>query len=172
MCPPPSHAESAFSASETIPPKDITSLIPTDPISRAAYDHAVQELHPSILNHSLRTYIHALQISTQESSSYSEDPHFQTLIFIACIFHDIGTSETYNTGPTRFEIEGADAAVKFMANYGDEFSEAEKHDVWTAIAIHDTPQIAERISPLARLVRLGVLIDFKREDALRMVEGG
>ncbi|KXT11394.1 hypothetical protein AC579_220 [Pseudocercospora musae] len=166
MCSPSSHPERS---SNTFPPQDIISLIPAEPMYQAAYQHAVQELHPSILKHSLRTYLYASKVASQESLPHSRDAHLRTLLFIVCIFHDIGTSETYNTGPVRFEIEGADAAVKFLIQYPEEFSEADKQDVWTAIAVHDAPQIAERISPLARLVRLGVLIDFKRGDGLEMV---
>jgi hypothetical protein len=80
----------------------------------------------------------------------------------------MGTSSTYDTGPTRFEIEGADAAVKFLSQYPS-VTEAERQEVWTAIAIHTSPQIAERIGVLPRLVRMGVLIDFKRPAVLSLV---
>lgn len=56
--------------------------------------------------------------------------------------------------------------MKFLSQHG--ISKEDCHEGWIAIAIHDTPQIAERITPLARLVRLGVAIDFKR-PALAMV---
>ncbi|EGP91679.1 unnamed protein product [Zymoseptoria tritici ST99CH_3D1] len=140
----------------------------SNPISQAAYAHAAAELHPSILAHSLRVHLHATQISKQEDLNWHTDSKQSTLLFVACIFHDLGTSSTYDTGPTRFEIEGADAAVNFLKQYPT-ITEAERHEVWTAIAIHDTPQIAERISVLPRLVRLGVTIDFKRPAALAMV---
>lgn len=147
----------------------IPSIVPADPISQAAYTHAAAEVHQAILSHSTRVYLHAAQVSKQEDLSWHKEPKLSSLLFVACIFHDIGTSSTYNTGPTRFEIEGADAAVRFLKQYPS-ITESERHEVWTAIAIHDTPQIAERIGVLPRLVRLGVTIDFKRPTALSMVD--
>ncbi|KAF2829368.1 hypothetical protein CC86DRAFT_262801, partial [Ophiobolus disseminans] len=82
------------------------------------------------------------------------------LLFTACLFHDIGTTDTYD-GPLRFEIHGADAAVTFLTQHAD-ISATDKHSVWTAIACHTSPQIAEHIGELSRLVRLAVLTDFGR----------
>lgn len=144
------------------------TTVPSDSISQAAYAHAFAELQQPILAHSIRVYLHAAQISRQENLAWHTNPTLSALLFVACVFHDIGTSPTYNTGPIRFEIEGADAALQFLERYPS-ITESERHDVWTAIAIHDTPQIAERIGVLPRLVRLGVAIDFKLPAALSMV---
>jgi hypothetical protein len=72
----------------------------------------------------------------------------------------MGTSQLYDTGPTRFEIEGADAAKIFLSRFPNEVSQEWTQHVWTAIAVHTSPQIAERIHPLARLLRLAVRVDF------------
>ncbi|KAF1846660.1 uncharacterized protein K460DRAFT_268217, partial [Cucurbitaria berberidis CBS 394.84] len=85
------------------------------------------------------------------------------LLFTACLFHDIGTTNTYDTGPQRFEVEGADAAVKHLSKFG--IGREDRHDVWTAIAIHTSPDIAERIGELSRLVRIAVITDFGRSTA-------
>ncbi|KAK4497836.1 hypothetical protein PRZ48_010490 [Zasmidium cellare] len=167
MCPPPNPSTLPQSTTPTNP-TSIPSCVPTDPISQAAYTHAANKLHPLILSHSLRVYLHALELSQQESTPW-HDPAHLPLLFTAALFHDIGTTDLYNTGPTRFEIEGADAAVRFLKQYA--VLEKDAHEVWIAIALHDTPQIAERISPLSRLIRLGVTIDFKRPSALAMVSG-
>lgn len=37
-----------------------------------------------------------------------------------------------------------------------------RHKVWTAIALHTSAGIAERIDPLTRLVRFGVKLDFSK----------
>lgn len=65
---------------------------------------------------------------------------------------------TENEGPQRFEVCGADAAAKHLREF--EVNEADIQEVWTAIALHTSSGIAERITPLARFVRLAVLIDF------------
>jgi hypothetical protein len=95
-------------------------------------------------------------------SKYFTDVHHRDLLFTACLFHDIGTAQKYD-GSQRFEVEGADAAVKFLFTHG--IGAAEAHDVWTAIACHTSPGIAERIGELSRLVRVAVITDFGRKSA-------
>lgn len=98
-------------------------------------------------------------LAAHSNSPYMLSAHSHSLLFVACLFHDIGTTSTYD-GPARFEVEGADAAVSFLSKFDVEGRD--KHDVWTAIAVHTSPQIAERIGELARLVRLAVVTDFGR----------
>ncbi|KAH6997453.1 hypothetical protein EDB80DRAFT_781247 [Ilyonectria destructans] len=47
--------------------------------------------------------------------------------------------------------------------------ESESHQVWIAVALHTSPGIAERIYPLSRMVRYGVMLDFSA--ATRVVMG-
>lgn len=47
--------------------------------------------------------------------------------------------------------------------------ESESHQVWIAVALHTSPGIAERIYPLSRMVRYGVMMDFSA--ATRVVMG-
>lgn len=137
------------------------SVVPETQISRSAYAHASSLLAPSILNHSIRVYLYATVLAKHTNSTYISDALKHDLLFIACLFHDIGTTATYD-GPVRFEVEGADASVQHLAQFGA--SEQDKHDVWTAIAIHTSPQIAERIGELSKLVRLAVITDFGRKS--------
>lgn len=168
MCPPAASPHSddqpTNDASNSQP---VPTCIPHDALSQAAYRHAASLLHPLILAHSIRVFLYARQLSEQESSTWHQEPRLP-LLLVACIFHDIGTTDRYNSGPTRFEIEGADAAVKFLQQYG--VSDQDKHDVWMAIALHDTPQIAERIFELVRLVRVAVMADFKRASAVALFD--
>jgi HD superfamily phosphohydrolase YqeK len=157
MCPP---ASLSTSTSVSAPNPPIASkIVPKNEICEEAYAHASSLLHPSILNHSIRVYSYATVLASHSNSPYMLSAHKHALLFVACLFHDIGTTSTYD-GPARFEVEGADAAVQFLSRFGAE--EKDKHDVWTAIAVHTTPQIAERIGELAQLVRLAVITDFGR----------
>jgi HD superfamily phosphohydrolase YqeK len=160
MCP-PSDLASTHSTS-SLPLSKIDSVIPPTPIAQSGYKHAAGLLAPAILNHSIRVYLYAKALAEHTSSRYSTDPSQHDLLFTACLFHDIGTTSTYD-GPQRFEVEGADAAVKHLSQFG--ISEQDKHDVWTAIAIHTSPGIAERIGELSRLVRIAVVTDFGRKSA-------
>jgi hypothetical protein len=98
---------------------------------------------------------------------YAEPPP-ANLIFIASMLHDIGVSSEHN-GEQRFEVEGADAAVKLMQAY--DANKENMSEVWEAIALHTSPGIAERISPLALCVRIGVKIDFARESRYEEKQG-
>lgn len=63
-----------------------------------------------------------------------------------------------NDGSQRFEVCGADAAAEHLWKF--DINNADVQEVWTAIALHTSPGIAERITPLARFLRLAVLMDF------------
>jgi hypothetical protein len=104
--------------------------------------------------------MYATALAKHTTSTYSLSPARHDLLFTACLFHDIGTTDTYD-GPLRFEVEGADAAVKHLSQFG--VGEQDKHNVWTAIAIHTSPHIAEHIDELSKLVRLAVVTDFGRK---------
>jgi len=134
---------------------NIMDVIHNNPICKAAYELAKANLSEPIFNHSVRVYLYARTLSPVESTN----------LFVACILHDIGCSEDLCNGhhsehndAQRFEVEGADAAVQFLR--GHSVSETDCQDVWIAIALHTTPGIAERITPLANIVRQAVLIDF------------
>jgi hypothetical protein len=162
MCLPSSVALSSQRPSDLTKPATIPDFVPSESISQSAYANAAEILHPAILNHTLRVYIYAKAIAGREKSSWAE-PERLHLLFTACIYHDMGTVLGAES-ESRFEIEGADAAAAFLRK--NSVAESDIHEVWTAIAIHSTPQIAERISPFSRLVRLGVIVDFKRPAAM------
>ena len=67
-----------------------------------------------------------------------------------------------NDGPQPFEVCGADAAAEYLRKF--KVNDADIQEVWTAIVLHTSPGIAERIAPLARFVRLAVLTDFNELD--------
>ncbi|KAJ9606282.1 hypothetical protein H2200_009243 [Cladophialophora chaetospira] len=133
----------------------LRALVPQSALCGAAFDLVISAGLPlSILHHSFRVYLFAKWLAAKEKSEWADSG----LLFVSCITHDIGTSVKHD-GPQRFEVEGADAAAELVKSHGH--SEVDAHQVWTAIALHTSPGIAERITDLARLVRLGVMIDFR-----------
>ena len=150
--------------------------VPESRLSQAAFHHATEALPGPILNHSIRVFCYAKRLAAKEQSSHASKD--VDVLFVACIFHDFGATETHNHSE-RFEVCGADAAVRFLKEYLQAEAEhksgrneappsqepvsldvGQVWDVWTAIALHTSPGIAERIHPLARLVRLAVKLDF------------
>jgi len=173
MCPPTllSTLEEPSPQDPTNPPRETADIlpacIPRDGLCISAYNLARANLPLAILNHSLRVYVYATKLAQHQGSiyvyenNYTSDKHF--LLTVACILHDVGCAARFD-GPQRFEVEGADAAKAHVLSF--ERSEQEAHDVWVAIACHTSPHIAEKISPLAYLVRVAVLFDFRETGRL------
>lgn len=165
-----------MSTTHESPQDDIPPYIPSDPFSQTVYRHARQTLDPTILAHSLRVYIYSLAFSEKDLSSLpnfqptagpdifsptNEQPINESLLFVASMFHDAGTCSIHDHSQ-RFEICGADAAVSFMASHG-ETDLADQRSVWEAIALHTSPGIAERMSLMTRVMRMGPKTDFGSE---------
>lgn len=136
----------------------LPDIVLSSEVCRAAYNLAAQSLRRPIFNHSLRVFAHALRLAAGESAE-SIIPEKIHILFTACVLHDLGTSTSYD-GHQRFEVEGADGAANFLTSFHVDANDV--REVWMAIALHTSPHIAERISPLSRYVRLAVLVDFGR----------
>jgi hypothetical protein len=120
---------------------------------KAAHETMRRALHPSIFNHTMRVLHLARHVSTD-----STVPDRQALA-VAVLFHDSGTAQE-NNGEQRFEVEGADAAARFLEQW--DWPPQRVRPVWEAIALHTSPGIAERFGPLAEVVRTTVLVDLGR----------
>lgn len=140
---------------------DISEFVPPGKLSVTAWSEYASRLPPTIRDHSLRVYIIARSLQVRMKHCDPPSQHEISLLFVACMFHDFGTIS--NTSPTtRFEIEGADAAVHFLSLH-PEVSDKKSNEVWLAIALHTTPQTPERMGGIISLVRQAVMIDFKSE---------
>ena len=114
-----------------------------------------QVVEPAIAHHSARVFRYAQAVGRAEGGE--ENQLEDGTLFLACLLHDVGAT-LLGEGPQRFEVEGADRAAAFAASYG--YTTEQGRRVWEAVALHTSPHIAERIHPLARWVRRGVLSDF------------
>lgn len=79
------------------------------------------------------------------------------LLYIGCMFHDMGLTHENCSCDKRFEVDGANAAREFMQQYGVSAGDMDK--VWTATALHTTPGIPEFMDPVIALVTAGVEMD-------------
>lgn len=113
----------------------------------------------ALFNHSVRVFIYA----RAAAAAAAEEEIDLEALFVASLFHDIGATPAHD-GSQRFEVEGADAAVRFLRRFG--WTKARKDAVWEAIALHTSPGIAERRGPITRYTRLGVRIDFGAADTV------
>lgn len=127
--------------------------LPASPLVGDAADHIRAVVHPEIYRHSIRTYLLGLEAAHRDGVTDIDEES----LCLAALFHDSGTAPVYN-GPARFEIEGADAAARFLRAYG--WAPAKVDPIWEAIALHTTPEIPERRGMIARYVRMGVQVEF------------
>jgi hypothetical protein len=111
-------------------------------------------LHPSIFNHTMRVRHLAAHLALGQQVD-------DAALAVAAIFHDAGTADE-NDGEQRFEIEGADAAARFLEPWG--WAPERIRLVWEAISLHTSAGIAERFGPVAQIVRAAVLVDLGRTE--------
>ncbi|HEY1968989.1 MAG TPA: HD domain-containing protein [Pseudonocardia sp.] len=124
-----------------------------DTAAAAEATRFVQETtSPLIYHHSRRIFffgeIHAHLLGVKPDSE---------LLYLAAMFHDTGLLKPFSDVPQRFEVDGADHARKFLLERG--FAPAAADTVWTAIALHTTPGIPDRMGPEIATTYLGVLTE-------------
>lgn len=126
--------------------------IPRTAAVAEATRHIQETTGPLIYHHSRRVFlfglIHARRLGVEP------DPE---LLYLAAMFHDAGLVTPYSDLQQRFEVDGADHARRFLLDRG--FPAAAAETVWTAIALHTTPGIPDRMGPEIATTYLGVLTD-------------
>jgi hypothetical protein len=78
-------------------------------------------------------------------------------LYVGAMFHDIGLTDGFRDSMLRFEVDGANAAEKFLRDRG--FDDAAVRKVWLSIALHTTPGVPEFLDPEIALVTAGVETD-------------
>ncbi|WP_410812171.1 HD domain-containing protein [Micromonospora sp. 067-2] len=134
-------------------PEVIAGLeIPETAAVAEATRHIRETTTPLIYHHSRRVFffglIHAHKLGVEP------DPE---LLYLAAMFHDTGLLTPFSDVEQRFEVDGAEHARTFLLDRG--FSTAAADTVWTAIALHTTPGIPDRMAPEIATTYLGVLTD-------------
>jgi hypothetical protein len=104
-----------------------------------------------LLNHVHRTWWFAEFIGKKREMNYDSE-----LVYVASLLHDLGLSKEY-AADKRFEVDGADAASRFLHAHG--YPKAKAGIVWDAIALHATADIADRREPEVALVHFGAHVD-------------
>src|SRR3954471_14735662 len=141
-------AESAGVMSEIIAGVEVPKTAAVAEATRLVQDTT----SPLIYHHSRRVFffgqIHAPLLGVKP------DPE---LAYLAAMFHDTGLATPFSDAEQRFEVDGADHGRKFLLERG--FSTAAAETVWTAIALHTTPGIPDRMGPEIATTYLRVMTD-------------
>jgi hypothetical protein len=104
-----------------------------------------------LLNHLLRTYVFAELLGRRSEVKCDSE-----LLYLGAVMHYLGLAGEF-AGIQRFELDGADAARRFLQKQG-----VSKHRidlVWDSIAFHTSGGIYERMAAEIALVGFGVLAD-------------
>ncbi|MGW1365338.1 HD domain-containing protein [Streptomyces chartreusis] len=134
---------------------DLLSATPATELTKASYTYLTEIAAPYVVNHSLRSYYFSRVVAENRGLTPSQD-YDDELVFLSCALHDLGLTEQGN-GNQRFEVDGADLAVKFLEGYGLDAARAEV--VWDAIALHTSPGIADRKRHEIALAHQGISVD-------------
>ncbi|MGV9279997.1 HD domain-containing protein [Streptomyces sp. NPDC003730] len=126
--------------------------IPDSALAREATELVRDTTPPLIFHHSRRVYLFgSLQAAAR---GLRPDPE---LLYVAALFHDTGLVPPYRGDHQRFEMDGADQARAFAVAHG--VPEAAADTVWTAVALHTTPEIPYRLAPEIAATTAGVETD-------------
>ncbi|MFD0053843.1 HD domain-containing protein [Streptomyces sp. NPDC015140] len=126
--------------------------IPDSALVREATELIRTTTPPLIFHHSRRVYLFG---SLQAAAlGLRPDPE---LLYVAALFHDTGLVPPYRGDDQRFEMDGADQARDFLLARGASASDAET--VWTAVALHTTPEVPYKLAPEIAATTAGVETD-------------
>lgn len=129
--------------------------LPDSAVSTAALQ-LVTEVSPAFLtNHCVRSYLFGREIAAAQNLRSGVDYDDETL-YLACLLHDLGLTD-YGTGEQRFEVEGADAAVRFLSEY--DLAQDNLTAIWQAIALHASIGLFHRFGTAQAIAGSGISFD-------------
>jgi HD domain len=121
----------------------------------------VFDISPAVVaNHTLRSYLFARELAAARGLQRDVD-YDDELVFLSCILHDLGVTDHAN-GEQRFEVDGADAAARFLRDHG--VPEERVTTVWQAIALHTSVGIAHKFGAVQAIAQLGIATDIVGAD--------
>jgi hypothetical protein len=126
--------------------------IPDSALVKEATEQIRDTTNELIFHHSRRVFL----FGTLQSRRLGISPDAE-MLYVAALFHDTGLVLPYRGTEQRFEMDSADAARKFLTAHG--YSDAEADVVWTAIALHTTPEVPYRMNPVVAATTAGVETD-------------
>ncbi|MEW1776035.1 HD domain-containing protein [Streptomyces sp. NPDC086777] len=126
--------------------------IPDTTLVREATEMVRDVATPVVFDHSRRVFLWGSLRGRALGLGF--DPE---LLYVGAMFHDLGLTKSLRRTDQRFEIDGADEARTFLRAHGITGEPADR--VWTAIALHTTPEIPLHMAPEIALVTRGVELD-------------
>lgn len=126
--------------------------IPDSAIATEATDLIRDTTNELIFNHSHRVFL----FGTLQARARGLEPDSE-LLYVSALFHDTGLVPPYRSATQRFEIDSADQAREFLLRH--EIPNEVADVVWTAIALHTTPEVPDHMNPVIAATTAGVETD-------------
>jgi|SRR5882757_357768 len=129
--------------------------LPDSEIARTAKQFVLDVSPVVVANHTVRSYLFARELAAVKGLRPDVD-YDDELVFLSCVLHDLGATD-YANGDQRFEVDGADAAARFLRDLG--VAEARVATVWQAIALHTSVGLAHRFGAEQAVAQMGIAAD-------------
>ncbi len=126
--------------------------VPDGPLITAVIEHAQRLSEPYLFNHAIRSWLFAEAIGRIKKIDYDRE-----VVAIGTILHDIGLTASVS-GPKRFEVNGADAALSFIKCKG--VSDRRAQLIWDTVALNSTPSLALHKEPEVAVATMGIGLDY------------
>src|SRR6516225_1583686 len=126
--------------------------VPDSPLITAVIEHAQRLSEPYLFNHAMRSWLFAEAIGRIKGIDYDRE-----VVAIGTILHDIGLTASVS-GPNRFEVNGADAALSFIKGKG--LSDRRAQLIWDLVALNSTPSVALHKEPEVAMGTMGIGLDY------------
>ena len=122
------------------------------PLVTAVVEYAQRLSEPYLFNHAMRSWLFAEAIGRIKGIDYDRE-----VVAIGTVLHDIGLT-TSVSGPNRFEVNGADAALSFIRGKG--LSDRRAQLIWDLVALNSTPSLALHKEPEVAVGTMGIGLDY------------
>lgn len=126
--------------------------VPDSTVVSDALEYARQISAPFLFNHAVRSWLFAVRVGSLKQIDCDLE-----VVSIGTLLHDIGLTSNV-TGPHRFEVNGADAALSFIKERGITGRRAQL--IWDLIGLNSTPSIGLHKEPEVAVGTMGIALDY------------
>jgi hypothetical protein len=128
--------------------------IPDTPVLKAAIICAKGASDSWLFNHVMRSWLFATHISRVRDVACDAE-----VLAVGSVLHDLGLTDRHRAND-RFEVDGANAAVRLIEAAAPEMERRRRQLVWDCIALHSTASIARHKEAEVALVNAGIGLDY------------
>jgi len=126
--------------------------VPDNPLITAVIAYAQRLSEPFLFNHAMRSWLFAETIGHMKGLEFDHE-----VVAVGTILHDIGLTAAVS-GPARFEVNGANAAVSFVKGAG--LADRRAQLIWDLVTLNSTPSLALHKEPEVAVGTMGIGCDY------------